>query len=110
MAASHLRLNALLCNLPRPLRFWQTRSHSDRPSAIPDCEENCTMPTNNAASLSPDERVQQIARLLAAGVRRLFTPRIGDVPDTPNAPEKSPESAETGLEVSQEMRLSAHTG
>ena len=68
------------------------------------------MPTNNAASLSPDERVQEIARLLAAGVRRLFSPRPGDVPDPPNAPEKSPQSAETGLEVSQKMRLSVHTG
>jgi hypothetical protein len=68
------------------------------------------MPANNAAALSPDQRVQEIARLLAAGVRRLFSPRPGDVPALPNAPEKSPESAETGLEVEQKMRLSVHTG
>ena len=68
------------------------------------------MPTNNAASLSPEERVQEIARLLAAGVRRLFSPRPGDIPAPPNAPEKSPESAETGLEVGQKMRLTVHDG
>jgi hypothetical protein len=65
---------------------------------------------NNAAALSPQQRVQEIARLLAAGVRRLFSPRPGDIPDPSNAPEKSPKSAETGLEISQKMRLSVHTG
>jgi hypothetical protein len=68
------------------------------------------MPANNAAALSPDQRAHEIARLLAAGVRRLFSPRPGDFPASPNAPEKSSESAETGLEVGQEMRLTVHTG
>jgi hypothetical protein len=68
------------------------------------------MPANNAASLSSEQRVQEIARLLAAGVRCLFSPRPGDIPAPPNAPEKSPESAETGLEVEQKMRLSVHNG
>ena len=68
------------------------------------------MPANDPAALSAEERVQEIARLLAAGVRRLFSPRPGHIPASPNAPEKSPESAETGLEVDQKMRLSVHTG
>src|SRR5262249_43150338 len=47
------------------------------------------MPANTAASFTPDQRSHEIARLLAAGVRRLFSPRPGDIPAPPNAPEKS---------------------
>lgn len=68
------------------------------------------MPANNAASLSPDQRAHEIARLLAEGVRRLFSPRPGDIPAPSNAPEKALESAETGLEVGPKMRLSVHNG
>jgi hypothetical protein len=99
-----------LCNLLRLHRFWQIRSQFDCDRAIPTCEVYRPMPANDPAGLTPDERAHEIASLLAAGVRRLCSPRPGDVPAPPIAPEKSPESAETGLEVGREMRLSVHTG
>ena len=68
------------------------------------------MPSDEPAALTPDQRAHEVARLLAAGVRRLFSPRTGDVPGPPTAPEKSPESAEIGLEVSRETRLSVQRG
>ena len=68
------------------------------------------MPPNDPAALTPDQRAQEIARLLAAGVRRLFSQRTGDVSTPLTAPEKSQESAESGLEVGRETRLSGHTG
>jgi hypothetical protein len=68
------------------------------------------MPPNDPAALTPDQRAHEIARLLAAGVRRLFSQRTGDVPGPRAAPEKTPESAETGLEVGRETRLSGPTG
>jgi hypothetical protein len=68
------------------------------------------MPPDDPAALTPDQRAHEVARLLAAGVRRLFSQRTGDVPGPPTAPEKSPESAEIGLEVGRETRLSGPTG
>ena len=68
------------------------------------------MRPNDPAALTPDQRAQEIARLLAAGVRRLFSQRTGDVPDPRTAPEKPQESAESGLEVGRETRLSGPTG
>jgi hypothetical protein len=68
------------------------------------------MPANHPAGLTPDQRAHEIAYLLAGGVRRLFSQRAGTVAGPPAAPEKSPKSAETGLEVEPETRLSVHTG
>ena len=68
------------------------------------------MPANHPAELTPDQRAYEIACLLAAGVRRLFSKRAGDVACLPAVLEKTPESAETGLEVPGETRLSVHTG
>ena len=68
------------------------------------------MRSNGPAALTPDQRAQEIARLLAAGVRRLFSQRTGDVPGPRTAPKKSQESSESGLEVGRETRLSGHTG
>jgi hypothetical protein len=68
------------------------------------------MPSDEPAALTPDQRAREVARLLAAGVRRLFSQRTGDVPGPRAAPEKSQESAETGLEVGRETRLSGPTG
>ena len=68
------------------------------------------MRSNDPTIFTSDQRAAEIARLLAAGVRRLFSQRTGDVPGPPTAPEKSPESAEIGLEVDRETRLSGPTG
>jgi hypothetical protein len=68
------------------------------------------MRPNDPAALTPDQRAHEIARLLAAGVRRLFSQHTGDVSTPLTAPEKSPESAGSGLEVGRETRLSVHTG
>jgi hypothetical protein len=60
--------------------------------------------------LSADQRSREIARLLSNGVRRVFS-RPAAIDSAPhNVPEKVVESAETGLEVHPEMRLSVHTG
>ena len=66
------------------------------------------MPPNDPAALTPDQRAHEIARLLAAGVRRLFSQRNSDVPGPPMHPEKAQESGETGLEEGQKVRLSVH--
>ena len=68
------------------------------------------MPPNDPAALTPDQRAQEIARLLAAGVRRLFSRPAIDIPVPHSDPEKSQESAESGLEVGRETRLSGPTG
>jgi hypothetical protein len=68
------------------------------------------MRPNDPAALTPDQRTAEIARLLAAGVRRLFSQHTGDISTPLTAPEKSPESAEIGLEVDRETRLSGPTG
>ena len=68
------------------------------------------MKPNDPAALTPDQRAAEIARLLAAGVRRLFSRRPDDASAPLMAPEKTQESAETGLEVGRETRLSVHTG
>jgi hypothetical protein len=68
------------------------------------------MQSNDPADLSPEQRTQEIARLLGAGVRRLFSQRTDDVPATLVEPEISPESANTGLEVQRETRLTVHSG
>jgi len=68
------------------------------------------MRSNDPTIFTSDQRAAEIARLLAAGVRRLFSQRTGDVPGPRAAPEKSQESAETGLEVGRETRLSGPTG
>jgi hypothetical protein len=62
------------------------------------------------ASLSPSQRRLEIARLLAAGVRRLRA--SAEPPDTP-APEESEnpgDSRQNSLEVLPETRLSVHNG
>ena len=68
------------------------------------------MKPNDPAALTPDQRAAEIARLLAVGVRRLFSRPANDISGPHPDPEKSPESAETGLEVGRETRLSGPTG
>ena len=68
------------------------------------------MRPNDPTALTPDQRAREIARLLAAGVRRLFSRPANDIPASNPDPEKSRESSETGLEVGSETRLSVHTG
>jgi hypothetical protein len=68
------------------------------------------MRSNDPTIFTSDQRAAEIARLLAAGVRRLFSPRTGDVPAPRTGPENFPESAESGLEVGRETRLSGPTG
>jgi hypothetical protein len=68
------------------------------------------MKPNDQANLTPDQRAAEIARLLAAGVRRLFSRPANDIPGPHPDPEKSQESAESGLEVGRETRLTVHTG
>jgi len=61
----------------------------------------------DAARLSPDERLREIATILAAVVSRL--PRQAALP-AEGVLEKSPENSTDGLEVSTEMRLSVRVG
>ena len=61
-------------------------------------------------ALTPAQRRQEIARLLAAGVRRLHA-RAALPPATQlPAPKNLPESGGTGLEVRAETRLSVQPG
>jgi len=68
------------------------------------------MKPNDPAALTPDQRAAEIARLLAVGVRRLFSRPVNDIPGPHPDPEKSQESSGTGLEVGRETRLTVHTG
>jgi hypothetical protein len=58
------------------------------------------------SSLTPDERFSEVARILAAGILRLHA-RAALSGSNPG-PEKSPDSAPAGLEVSEETVLSVH--
>ena len=68
------------------------------------------MKPNDPTALTPDQRAAEIARLLAVGVRRLFSRPANDISGPHPDPEKSQESAESGLEVGRETRLSGPTG
>jgi hypothetical protein len=63
------------------------------------------------STLSPDERLREVAAILAAGVARLRLRAAlpGSGGDGPGS-EKPPESAPNCLEVSAETRLSVHSG
>jgi hypothetical protein len=68
-------------------------------------------PNNHADDLTPDQRFQHLAVLLAAGLRRLrpgTTSRAeGMATGCPNIP---PELSANCLELSHETRLTVHTG
>jgi hypothetical protein len=66
------------------------------------------MRPDDPSLLSAEQRSQEIARLLANVVRRLFARPSAVDPAPLTAPEKSPQSSETGLEVLGETRLSVH--
>jgi hypothetical protein len=65
-------------------------------------------PIDDPSFLTPDERLSEVASILAAGVLRLHAGAAlsGDH----LGPEKSPNSAPAGLEVSEETVLSVHRG
>ena len=63
---------------------------------------------DNPSSLTPDERLSEVATILAGGVLRLHAQAAlsGGNP----GPDKSPDSGSAGLEVSGETVLSVHSG
>jgi len=65
-------------------------------------------PIDDPSFLTPDERLSEVASILAAGVLRLHASAAlpGDNP----APEILPDSGPTCLEVPAETVLSIHTG
>ena len=63
------------------------------------------MPANDPGVLSPEERAQRIAALLAIGLRRLLV-RSTKLASPKNLPNLSP----NGLEFSAETRLSGQAG
>jgi hypothetical protein len=69
------------------------------------------MPTlDDPDDISPDQRLRELARILAVGVARLRQRRLlaGEPAEPP--PETAPKSAASCLEVSGETVLSVHTG
>jgi len=66
---------------------------------------------DSCGDLSNEQRFQQIATLLATGLRRLRprTPLSAD-PGQQEAAEKLPELSQNRLEFSAETRLSGHAG
>ena len=65
-------------------------------------------PIDDSSFLTPDERLSEVASILAASILRLRSRAAlnGDDPD----PEKPQESGVSCLEVSSETVLSVHTG
>jgi len=61
----------------------------------------------DAARLTPDERLREVASILAIGVLRL---RQRAALPTDDAPKKPAELPAAGLEVPDETALSVHTG
>ncbi|MBP3954877.1 hypothetical protein J8F10_06220 [Gemmata sp. G18] len=55
--------------------------------------------TRNPASLTPEERTRELARLLATGLVRLGSDLLAPASSPPSAPEESSESAANGLAV-----------
>lgn len=71
----------------------------------PDREVYSPMQPYDCASLSPDQRAQQIAALLATGLRRLLVRSA-----LPACPKNLPDLSPNGLELPREIRLSGHAG
>jgi hypothetical protein len=68
-------------------------------------------PPLDPTSLTPDERLRELAALLARGLLRLHERRLLPGADGPTSPpEKPPESVSNCLELPGETRLSVHTG
>ena len=64
-----------------------------------------------AAELSPAERLRRVAAILAAGILRLHArAALASDMDQNVCPEKPPKSTRNCLEVSRETMLSVHTG
>lgn len=64
-------------------------------------------PHDDPAAMTPDERLRELASILAAGVLRLRSRAA--LPADPG-PENLPESGQDCLEVPAETVLSVHTG
>jgi len=62
------------------------------------------------AELTPHDRLHEVARLLAVGVRRLLTPARDTSGTPPHVPASALESGRVCLEVSVEVPLSVHPG
>lgn len=65
-------------------------------------------PIDNPSSLTPDERLSEVAAILAGGFLRLHV-RAALSGGNP-APENPPNSDRAGLEVSEETVLTVHSG
>ena len=65
----------------------------------------------NPANMTPDERVAEVAAILAGGVLRLRRRQAVSAPDDPQIhPVESLESVANGLEVPSETRLHGQRG
>jgi hypothetical protein len=63
------------------------------------------------ANMTPEERLAEVASILAEGVLRLRQRQAVSAPDGPGIhPVESVESAANGLEVPSETRLHGHRG
>ena len=61
-------------------------------------------PHDDPAAMNADERLREVARILAAGILQLRSRAALPVPNSP------PKSAQDSLEVSAETVLSVHSG
>jgi hypothetical protein len=68
-------------------------------------------PHDDSAPLTSDQRLREVAAILAAGILRLHA-RATPPPDPVqvSAPKDPPESGHVSLEVQEETVLSVHTG
>ena len=67
-------------------------------------------PDIDAPFLTPEDRLRQVAAVLARGLLRLHTPSAAAGPAEHPGPKNPPESSPNCLELPAETVLSGHTG
>lgn len=65
-------------------------------------------PDGNSTSMTPGERLAEVASILASGILQIHTRAV--LPSKPSAPKTPSNSAPKGLDVLGETVLSVHNG
>ena len=98
-----------LCQFASGLRALAYLTSRDRTRAE-TTTRGANMRVSDPALLTANQRSREVATILARGVRRLLRPAIPSEDATSHPSEKAEDSDQNFLELSDETRLSVHTG